>query len=231
MSKKEKTREKNLSLLIVAVLLLSIFIIAIEVVSVNRENRKEEEKLSENEMSKTEPPTTTKDSFYDTSNLTFTQLDLKTPVQLTNTCINGCNLKIVGNSIMLIIKKNSETGEYHLDLVNDKKSIFENKLLGTSLEGSSLSNYGEYKVLKVKIKNNEYFYDYALFIDVNGAFDEISSLNANEMEFLENGVVYYYDVCSSDTPGVGKKVKAVRAPFSDKPAIISSTPASFSWCE
>lgn len=230
MSKKEKTREKNLSLLIVSVLLLSIFIIAIEVVSVNRENRKEEEKLSESKMSKTENPTTKKDSFYDTSNMTFTQLDLNNPAQLSNTCINGCNLKIVGNSIMLIIKKNNETGEYRLDLVNENKSIFENKLLGTSLDGSSLSNYGEYKVLKVKIKNNEYFYDYALFIDINGHTDEISSLNANEMEFLENGIVYYYDVCG-DTQGTGKKVKAVRAPFSDKPAIISSTPASFSWCE
>ena len=50
------------------------------------------------------------------------------------------------------------------------------------------------------------------------------------MEFLENGIVYYYDVCDAIVKGVGKKVKAVRAPFSDQPAIISSTPANFEWC-
>lgn len=231
MSANKKKNEKNLSLLIIAVLLLSVFVICIEVVTVNNSNKKREEQLSKSAHENTFEPITTGDSIYDTSNLAFTQLDLNVNQTLESICEEGCNLKIKDSNLMFIIKKNKETLEYRLDLVKDQTSIFENKQLGTSLAGASIINYANYKALKMKIKNLDYYYDYALFIDETSlAFDEIASLNANEMEFLENGVIYYYDVCSSDSKVPSKKVKAVRAPFSDKPAIISSTPATFSWC-
>lgn len=231
MSKVKKNQEKNLSLLIVAILALAILIIGIEVVTVNHQTQEKEQDLIKSAHNKTEQQTTKKNNFYDTSNLKFTQIDLNNNIQLTNNCINGCNLKLKDSDILVIIKKNSETLEYRLDIVKDKSSLLENKPLGKSLEGSTISNYAGYKMLKMKVKSDEYYYDYALFIDEdNSKIDEIASLNANEMEFLENGVVYYYDVCRSDSKGPDKKVKAVRAPFSENPAIISSVETNFSWC-
>lgn len=230
MSKKEKKQENNLYLLIIAILLLSIFIVGIEVFSVNRSNREKEKKLSKSAYMD-ETTTTKKNEFYDTSNLVFTQIDLTNEYKIKDICLNGCNLKIKESNLEFILKKNNGTGEYLLDLVDDSKAIFENKKIGTSVDEASLLNYGNLKTLKMKIRKDEYYYDYALFIDQDKKIDEISSLNANEMEFLENGIVYYYDVCSDTIKGSGKKVKAVRAPFSDKPAIISSTDATFSWCD
>lgn len=228
MGKKEKKPDKNLSLLIVAILLLSIFVISIEVFSINNNNRKKEEMRQSAYEDKTSP--TKKGTFYDTSNLSFIQVDLKdNPYNLTNTCLKGCNLKIDNSNVIFIIKLNNDTNEYRLDIVNDKTPILENKYVGVSLEGAQLSNYTDsgYKMLKMKIKKEDFLYDYAIFIDeLDNKYDEISSLNANEMELLENGVIYYYDICGSPS----KKVKAVRAPFSTTPAIISSEISTFSWC-
>lgn len=229
---KKKNKDKNLVFIIVVVLIISVIIITIEYSTINFNNKLKEEKLNKSAYeNSTEVKTSTKNDFYDISHITFHPIEVsEESKELSNLCFEGCNLNIKNRKIAFILNKNKETGEYRLDLVRDNKAILENKSLGTSLENSKLKLYAGYLTLELKFKNANFFYDYALFVDEKGDYDEISSLKANEMEFLENGIVYYYDVCDAIVKGVGKKVKAVRAPFSDQPAIISSTPANFEWC-
>ena len=221
---------KRLSLIIIIVLLIAVLIIGSEIFIINHSSKKEEESLIK--TAHKEEVTTKRTGKYDTSNLVFTSIDIdENEVNLSSFCQNGCNLNLKNTNIKFIIKKNNETGEYHLDLVEGENSLFENKNLGNNIEDTIVLKYGDYKTLNTKIKTVDYYYDYAIFINNNSEYDEIASLNANEMEFLENGIVYYYDVCNSNKAGTGKKVKAVRAPFSKTPAIISSVDASFNWCK
>lgn len=230
MDKNNESKEKKLSLMIIIVLVISILIVGVEIFFVNKNTKNEEKSLIK--TAHEEKATTKRVGKYDTSNLVFTQIDIsENELNISSICENGCNLNLNNANLKFIIKKNNETGEYHLDLVGGYTSLFENKTLGTSLENTMIFKYSEYTVLRTKIKTNEYYYDYAVFINKNLEYDEIASLNADEMEFLENGVVYYYDVCNLSKAGTGKKVKAVRAPFSKTPAIISSVESSFDWCK
>lgn len=228
---KVKERESNAALIVVVVLIIAVLIIGFETITINYNSRKREDKLSKSAHENNETNAVTKKGIYDTSNIKFKVIKIDNlDVGIEDICFDGCNLSIEGAGVFFIIKKNMESSQYKLDLVYNNNTLLENHSLGLSLVDAFLKNYGDNLVLSMKIKEDKFFYDYALFISRDGRIDEISSLDANEMEFLENGIVYYYDVCDEVVKGVGRKVKAIRAPFSETPAIISSSPANFEWC-
>lgn len=214
----------------VVIIIMFMTIIGIEVITVTYENKANEELLSRNRTT-TRP--TTAPRKYDTSNLNFTSISLEnTETNLKSTCEAGCNLDTLmyGYHYKFIIKHNNRTKEYILDVIKDEKAILEDKNLGQDISDLSLVNYSNYIVLKNIITKDSFKYDYALFFDNRDLYDEFSSLNDHEMEFTENGIIYYYDVCGVTDSGNARKVKAIRVPFSKTPAVISSEITNFSWC-
>ncbi len=164
---------------------------------------------------------------YDTSHLTFTSLTLNADVSINSLCQEGCNLSILldKKTYQFILNKNVSTGEYFLDLVSNNKAIFEDKNLGKDISSFIISKYQTMFIIKGIINDNYYLYDNVLIIDAN-RHDEIASLEANELEVTDDGIIYYYDDCSTKS-----KVKVIRKPFSSEITYLSSEPRVFTWCQ
>lgn len=229
-SKKEVNKLSNMAAFTIVIIIMFMTIIGIEVITVTYENKYRDELLSRNRTTTT---TTSPLKKYDTSNLTFTSISLdNTDTLLNKTCENGCNIDTLmyGYHYRFIIKYNTRTLEYTMDVVKEDKALIEDKNLGLDISNLSLVNYSNYIVLKNIIDKDNYKYDYALVLDNRDLYDEFSSLNDHEMEFTENGIIYYYDVCGVTESGNARKVKAVRTPFSKTPAVLSSEITSYSWC-
>lgn len=229
-SKQKTNKISNMAAFTIVIIIMFMTIIGIEVITVTYEKKNNEKLLSRNRMTTT---TTSLPKKYDTSNLVFTNISLENiETNLKKTCESGCNLDILmyGFNYKYIIKHNNRTLEYTLDIVKDDIALIEDKNLGTDISNLTLVNYSNYIVLKNIIIKDEYKYDYALFLDNRDLYDEFSSLNDKEMEFTENGIIYYYDVCGVSENGNARKVKAIRVPYSKTPAVISSETTNYSWC-
>lgn len=223
-----KKKKDNYKLIKITLLIITVFVgvVTLEVVMVN--NTLKQESKTENSETYVEDTS----NFYDTSNLTFTNVPVsKTEFGLVDICLNGCNIntQLEEYNYKLIITRNNETLEYTMDIVKDGNAIVENKTLGTNLAGAKMFEYTNYLTIKTEIVKDDFAYDYAIFLD-DRAYDEIASLNSKEMELLESGVIYYYDMCMKEEQYNAKKVKAARTPFSEEPIIISSESTNFSWC-
>lgn len=229
-NKQEINKLSNMAAFTIVIIIMFMTIIGIEVITVTYENKNNEKLLNRNRMTTN---VTTVPKKYDTSNLNFKSISLEnTDTKLSSICEKGCNLDITmyGFNYKYIIKHNNRTSNYTLDIVKEEKAILEDKNLGQDISDLSIVNYSNYMVLKNIIIKDEYKYDYALFLDNRDLYDEFSSLNANEMEFTENGIIYYYDVCGVSENGNARKVKAIRVPYSKAPAVISSETTNYSWC-
>lgn len=229
-SKQENNKLSNMASFTIVIMVMFMTIIGIEVITVSYENKNNERILSRGRIT---TEVTTPPRKYNTSNLRFTNISLdNNDTNLSDICLSGCNLDILmyGFHYKYIIKHNTRTLDYTLDIVKEEKAILEDKNLGQDISRLSITNYANYIVLKNIVNKSEYNYDYALFLDNRDLYDEFSSLNANEMEFTENGIIYYYDQCGVNEAGNAKKVKAIRVPYSKNPAVISSEVTNFPWC-
>lgn len=229
-SKESTNKLSNMASFTIVIIVMFMTIIGIEIITVTYENKNMEKLLSRDRVT---TRVTSAPKKYDTSNLDFTGVSLEnTDTNLSRMCESGCNLNIqmYGFNYKFIIKHNNRTNDYTLDIVKSEKAILEDKNLGTDISNLSVVNYSNYIVLKNIITKGEFKYDYALFLDNRDLYDEFSSLNANEMEFTENGIIYYYDVCGTSENGNARKIKAIRVPYSKTPAVISSETTSYAWC-
>lgn len=229
-SKQETNKLSNMAAFTIVIIIMFMTIIGIEVITVTYENKNNEALLSKKRVT---TKATKAPKKYDTSNLEFTSISLQNiETNLSTICESGCNLDVLmyGFHYKFIFKHNNRTLDYTLDIVKDEKAILEDKNIGKDISNLSLVNYSNYIVLKNIIVKDEYKYDYALFLDNRDLYDEFSSLNDHEMEFTENGIIYYYDVCGTNDSGNARKVKTIRVPFSKNPAVISSEVTNYSWC-
>ncbi len=230
MKKKENRKLNNMALFVVVVMILFMSIVSIELITILYRDR-EAAKITPvtNDIKKDEQNNT-----YDISNLTFTDLTLTNEAtSLQDMCSNGCNIKIsmYGMDYYYIIEYTD--GSYIMNIVKDNTRLLSDKNLGTSIANAYFRNYMNYIMFYNIIEDTNFRYDYANVIDNRASLDEFSSLDSGEMEFTEEGIIYYYDVCENNGDGANnaKKVKAIRLPFSLTPSVISTEYVDYSWCE
>lgn len=229
MKKNKKSIHRVSTSVAFSIVILALFttILGIEVITISYSANQESDLINNSSSFLLQTPKNGK--YYDTSNLTFTSIVLTTnDTNIGNLCDNGCNISTMynNNTYKFIIKKNTTTNEHTLDVVRDDKALFEDKELGSDINDLTLVQYKDLLVIKGTISENGYHYDNAIFIN-NQSYDEISSLDAYEIEFTDDGVIYYYDECGE----VSKKIKALRMPFSEDVIKKSEEFKELLWCK
>lgn len=227
MKKNRKNTEYNVMIFITLILAISISIICIQIIYRNQLNKYDADIIEKNSKKDLNMET-----IYDTSKLKFINVSLmETISELKNTCVNSCNLDIKDyyRDYKLIIEKKDD-GVYMLDVVSKNRAIIRNKKLGTNVEHLYVMLYFGNLVLFNQIENETYVYDYALILDANGKIDEISSVEANEMKFTQDGIIYYYEECENDYSKSASKIKARRYPYKEIAEIMGSQDKEYDWC-
>lgn len=227
MVKNKRNTEYNVLIFIILILSVSISIICIQIIyrdQLNKYDLSLIEKNSKKHMNKK--------TIYDTSKLKFINVSLmETISELKNTCVNSCNLDIKDyyRDYKLIIEKKDD-GIYNLDVVSNNKAVIRNKNLGFNVEHLYIMLYFGNLVLFNQIENETYVYDYALMLDADGKIDEISSVEANEMQFTRDGIIYYYEECKNKNSKDATKIKAIRYPYKEIAEFIDSQDKEYDWC-
>lgn len=215
----------------IAVFTLVIMILFMSIVSIELIVVVYTEKINTASLKDREITTTTKRIFKDTG-VKFRNIDIKNDViSLSSICSKGCNLKTneLSMEYKYIIEKNKNN--YLLSIVDGENYILYSKNLGTKVDNLTFRNYLNYVVLSTVVENEHFVFDYAIVLDNQGAIDEFESLDYNEIEYTENGIVYYYDECSKSDGFNAKKVKATRLPFNSSPKIIGLENQNYNWCD
>ena len=165
------------------------------------------------------------DNYYDTSNIQYTEVSLQDKISITSTCDGVCNIK-VGTYYFLL---SNENNKYKLNIVNDNKLIT-TKDLGDNIDHAYISSYEGNLYLYNIITNDTFKYDYMIIIDSNNRTDEFISLESNELEINDQGIIYYYDVCNNHDFYNAYKIKAIRKPFSSHAEELDRVDKNYPWC-
>lgn len=221
--RKQESKKFNKPLVFTIVILaLFISVISIEIITITL-NTKNSEKLLDSYM-----PNMKAYKYYSIDDSKFSKVDVTDETQIGEMCSDGCNLKVNYQGLnyyyMIIYKDNS----YRLNLIKDNHVIVSSENLGESINQAYFKIYKGYLVFYNQIEYDGYDYDYALVSDKDSTTDEFTSLNSKELEFTDDGIIYYYDSCTSDQGS--KKIKAIRNPFNISPKVLGSESVEFPWC-
>lgn len=227
-SKKELDEEKlqeshnKFICFILIILVMFIFIMIVEVIFVNQ-YIKRTEKYVDN--------TTNNTNIYDTSTLTYTNLTINdNNTSISDICSNGCNLKINYDNKDYFYLIDYNDSIYKLTIVLNNNIIVKNKNIGNNINNAYMRTYSKDILFYNLFVNSSFSYDYVNVVK-DSSIDEFISLEANEMEFLDDGIIYYYDICEDTINGDNAyKVKAIRLPFSTKARELSRSENNYSWC-
>ena len=123
---------------------------------------------------------------------------------------------------------------YILNIYSEKDRILSSRKIGNenNIKGTYLMVYNNNVVLFSLVEDGEYVYDAAFFVNESFNTDIFTSIEKDELQFTDNGVIYYYDTCmeSEDNSTNGQRIKAVRMPFSKAPSILNVENDNFTWC-
>lgn len=164
---------------------------------------------------------------------TFKQLEVSSDrTFIKYGCEAGCNLKVdaYGEEYKYLLEKNSK-GEYLLSIVNDDVYVTYKENIGVSLRQAYFTIYKSYLTFVTVVDKDDLEYDHVIMIDNKNTVDKFTSLNANEMEFTDEGISYYYDNCITDMSLTNAElIRAQRLPFSKDVKVLQSSYINFDWC-
>ena len=124
---------------------------------------------------------------------------------------------------------------YVLNIYNDKDRLLSSRAIGSkdSLAGTYFIIYNNNVSIFSVINDGKYEYDACYIVNSSGNTDVFTSLGKDELQFTDNGIIYYYDACyqTEDENTNGQRIKALRMPFSKAPSIIDVANDNFTWCE
>lgn len=229
--KKDNNRKlNNMAIFVIIVMIMFMSIISIEVITILYSER------TTNDVLKITNKVIKKDKHnnrYDISKLKFKDLIISNEESnIMDICQNGCNLRINMYDMDYHYIFTRKENNYFLNIVKDGKLLLSDKNLGSSLEGAYFRNYLNYIVFYNIVDDGTYVYDYANTVDNRSSLDEFASLESNEMEFTEEGIIYYYDSCYGESPNDmnAKRIKAIRLPYNLSPKVLSQEYTNYTWC-
>lgn len=223
--KKQVSKKFNKTLVFTIVIMaLFITIISIEIITVTL-NNKTHEKILDKYI-----PNVKSYKYYSIDDNKFNEVNVLSDALVGDMCTDGCNLKVnyKNKKYYYMITYNKES--YHLSLIIDNRVIVSRKNIGTNITDSYFRDYMGYLAFYNKIDADNYEYDYVLVSDKNSNIDEFTSLNSGELEFTDEGIIYYYDECGNGTDKESQKIKAIREPFNISPKVLDRENVEFSWC-
>lgn len=224
MAKIKSKKVSNLAVAVVVLLVLIISVVCVEIIIANFiETNNQRVLLNENleYILKQE---------YSTINL------IDKPIFIDDYCKEkNCYLKVNYYEKMplyYVITKGL-TG-YVLNIYSDIERLLSSRAIGSmdSLKGSYMMIYNNNVVMFTVVNDGDYEYDASYLVNSSGNTDVFTSIGRDEIQFTDNGIVYFYDTCykSDDSSINGQRIKAVRMPFSKAPSIISVENDNFTWC-
>lgn len=224
MRKKESKKFNKTLVFTIVIMALFISVISIEIITVTLNNKNREDLLN------SYMPNLKAYKYYSVDDSKFSEVEVLDETPIGEMCTEGCDLKVNHQDenyyYMIIFNDNT----YKMNLIRDNHVIVSSINLGESIDDAYFKIYKDYIVLYNKIISDDYEYDYALVSDSDSNIDEFTSLNSNEMEFTNDGIIYYYDVCANEKDNESHKIKAIRKPFNISPKAISSETVELSWC-
>ncbi len=224
---KHKRAYHNLAIFIIVIMILSMSYICIELIAIKMAGKEKDKYIKNINMH-----IDRKKNTFDTSALEFKALKFdESKKKIAEGCAHGCNLEssIDDHSFQYVFTK--DEGNYILNVVYDKHILLSDKNLGKSLEKAYFSFYQNSILFFNEYQDETYLYDYATTVNYDGSLDEFSSLGHEELEFTENGIIYYYDVCHKESEEHDQYIKAIRMPYSLDAQILEKSEAEFSWCK
>jgi hypothetical protein len=215
---KDKSENNNLIYLILIVFIAFVFIIIGEIFFV-----KNVKKGKDNKSNFTYK---TNDKYYDTSKLDVIDIDLKDTYHIGSTCnSNKCTYKY--SNYYFIYTKDNNT--YDLTIVDGNRLLKELNI-GESINSTYIFKYQDnIAISNIKI-NDSFKTDYVVLINEDNKIDVYESLEANEIEYEEDGIIYYYSKCVKDKDYNAYKVKAKRKPFTNNIKELNVEEKNYQWC-
>ena len=123
---------------------------------------------------------------------------------------------------------------YVLNIYSDKERLLSSRAIGSvdSLKGTYMMIYNNNVVIATVVNDGKYEYDASYLVNASGNTDVFTSIGKDEIQFTDNGILYFYDTCykTEDSSTNGQRIKAVRMPFSKAPSILSVENDNFTWC-
>ena len=213
------TKNNKFIYFILIILIMFVFIILSEVIIVkkylNRDKSYETSLFNNRRINDT----------YDTTNLTYVEKNLDSRIDYNMVCEDICNIKVT--DYYFIVNKRNDI--YTMSIVH-KDKLITTKELGNDISNLYIDKYIGNIYFYNTITTDSFTYDYLLMINEENITDEFISLEANEMEITDNGIIYYYDSCSKHDSGNAYKVKAIRKPFSKLANELNKESKSYPWC-
>ena len=215
---RKKQEDNKFIYFILIIFILFVFIIIAEVIIVkkyiNRDKSYETSLFNSKQINKD----------YDVSKIEYTEVELGNDIVIRDICDDICNIKVNGYYFLF----NKRNNIYTLSVIYDNKVLVD-KDLGSTLDGAFINTYENNIYLYNVINTDTFLYDYLLIFNGNKV-DEFVSLEANEMEITEEGIIYYYDSCYKHDGGNAYKVKAIRRPFTNQGRELDKVNKNYSWC-
>lgn len=224
---KYKRSYHNIAIFIIVAMILSMSVICIELIAIKMAGKEEDKYIKSIKVN-----INRKKNTFDTSNLEFEKIKLdEDKKSIKDLCEHGCSIEssIDDYNFQYVIQK--EEGEYILNVVYESRILLSDKKLGKSLEKAYFRFYLNSILFFNEIDEGVYNYDYATTVNYDASLDEFTSLGSDELEFSENGIIYYYDVCHKENETRDKLIKAIRMPYSLDASIIDTIDSEFSWCK
>lgn len=227
--KKADKKLNNMAIFVIVIMILFMSIISIEVITVLYANKNYQD---EYKPQITKPLLTTSKVIYDVTDRDFRLIEItNTKNKIKNMCSNGCNLEINMYGLKYYYIIELINNEYILNVVQGTDRLLSDKNLGKDISDAYFVNYYNYILFYNIIDDDHFKYDYANVVDNRTKLDEFSSLEAKEMEFIEEGIIYYYDNCKKQGETNAQRLKAIRKPFSMTSSILGSETKNYSWCD
>lgn len=218
---KKKKQDSKLINAILIIFVMFVFIIIAEVIIVNKYLNRDKS------YQKSLFSTKTNDLYYNTDDLTdVKRLPNPNKVYINDICTGDCNMYI--NGYYLILRSNNEKLEFKI--VKDNKLLF-TKVLGNKLENPYVDMYNGYITFYTIVNTDSFVYDYVVMVNDKKYIDEFTSLESNEIEFTDDGIIYYTYSCNKNNDEYNSyKVKKIRKPFSKNSKDLDKTAKNYSWC-
>ena len=210
------TKNNKFIYFILIILIMFVFIILAEVIIVKKylnRDKSYETSLFNNKR------------IHDTSNLTYVEKNLDSRIDYNMVCEDICNIKVT--DYYFIVNKRNDI--YTISIVYKNKLII-TKEIGNNINNLYIDKYLDNIYIYNAVTTDSFTYDYLLMINPDNEIDEFTSLEANEMEITDNGIIYYYDSCNKHDSGNAYKVKAIRKPFDKKAEELNKESKSYAWC-
>ena len=216
---KKSSKENNLIYIILIVFVAFVFIIISEIFIVDKIIKAKRDSKNESSfMYKTN------DKYYDTSNIEPIDINLDDKFTIGTSCENNCNYKY--QNYYFIFNKDSN---YILTIVDGNRLVKELSI-GTTLENVSIFKYKDYIAVSNIKTVNSFNSDYVLLINSKNQIDEYTSLESNEIEYTEDGIMYYYSECFDGETNNAYRIKVLRKPFETNKKEIFKEEKSYPWC-